>query len=199
MTLYIDFVRVYRTQCDLRGLNPLGPLVAYERFLSEYVSYSVLWKPHNPRLDFTILLKTVQCIASTSRRTYLVVGSSHWTSPKMGSLELSVGFEPTTCWLLISCSSQLSYRAIWRSENYSPPVEHNFEVYSMCKCAKLKDWQDYCLVPGTRLELISSDYQSLILNQLYYPGINKAGNFVILMGIEPISFSWKENVISSRL
>lgn len=74
MTLYIDFVRVYRTRCSLWGSNPLGPSTAYERFLSDF-SYSVLWKPHNPRLDSTILLKTVQCIASTSRRTYLVVGS----------------------------------------------------------------------------------------------------------------------------
>lgn len=76
MTLYIDFVRVYRTRCSLWGSNPLGPSTAYERFLSDF-SYSVLWKPHNPRLDSTILLKTVQCIASTSRRTYLVVGSLH--------------------------------------------------------------------------------------------------------------------------
>ena len=52
---------------------------AYERFLSDF-SYSVLWKPHNPKLDSTILLKTVQCIASTSRRTYLVVGSLHLRS-----------------------------------------------------------------------------------------------------------------------
>ena len=29
MTLYIDFVRVYRTRCSLWGLNPLGPLTAY--------------------------------------------------------------------------------------------------------------------------------------------------------------------------
>lgn len=46
----------------------------YERFLSEDFPYSVLWKPHNPKLDSTILLKTVQRIASLSRRTYLVVG-----------------------------------------------------------------------------------------------------------------------------
>ena len=107
MTLYIDFVRVYRTRCSLWGSNPLGPSTAYERFLSDF-SYSVLWKPHNPKLDSTILLKTVQCIASTPRRTYLVVGSLH----SMESLEARVGFEPTTYALLVRCSGQLSYRAI---------------------------------------------------------------------------------------
>lgn len=58
----------------------------YERFLSDF-SYSVLWKPHNPKLDSTIPLKTVQCIASTSRRTYLVVDS------------LRLNFSPLrSCW-----------------------------------------------------------------------------------------------------
>ena len=36
-------------------------------------------------------------------------------------MELRVGFEPTTCWLLISCSGHLSYRSIWRREWDSNP------------------------------------------------------------------------------
>lgn len=57
----------------------------------------------------------------------------------------------------------------------------------------------FLLVLQTGIEPVTSRLSVVYSNHLSYWSISRQVIFLILTGVEPVSFSWKENVITNRL